>query len=58
MVVDTAKGKLVIGTANMQVGVDLTIFDIENRHIESSKRFKLPRPPDDYYIDDHNSPGI
>jgi hypothetical protein len=54
-VVDAANGKLVVGTANMQRGVDLTIFDIESKRVESSKRFTLPSK---YYSDDHNSPGL
>ncbi|MBN1603272.1 MAG: BNR-4 repeat-containing protein [Chitinispirillaceae bacterium] len=55
VVIDTIKGKMIVGTANMQRGVDLTIFDIETRKVESTKRFTLPSS---YYPDDHNSPGI
>lgn len=52
-VIDTNKNKLVIGTANMQSSVDLTIFDLATKKVESSQRFaKLS------YADDHNSPGI
>jgi hypothetical protein len=53
-VIDTVNKKLVIGTANNSASsVDLTIFNIETKKVESTKRFsKLEYP------DDHNSPGI
>ena len=53
--IDTVKGKMIVGTANMQRGVDLTIFDIETRKVEKTERFTLPSS---YYSDDHNSPGL
>jgi rhamnogalacturonyl hydrolase YesR len=52
-VVDTENGKLIIGTANMEEGIDLTIFDINNKTVESRKRFGGLA-----FSDDHNSPGI
>ena len=47
--IDTVKGKMIVGTANMQRGVDLTIFDIETRKVEKTERFTLPSS---YYSDD------
>lgn len=52
-VVDAAKDKLVIGTANMNAGVDLIIFDIKAKKVERTKRFGGMA-----YPDDHNSPGM
>ena len=52
-VVDTAKKKLVIGSANMQSSVDVTIFDIGSNKVESSKRFSRLQ-----YTDDHNAPAV
>jgi hypothetical protein len=52
-VVDTKNDKLIIGTANMNSGVDLIIFDIMNKRVESTKRFGGLA-----YSDDHNSPGV
>lgn len=52
-VVDTLRGKLVIGTTNMGAGVDVTIVDLATRKVESKKAFaKLSSP------DDHNSPAL
>jgi hypothetical protein len=52
-VVDTTKGKLVIGSANMQSSVDVNIFDIATKRVESSKRFNRLS-----YTDDHNAPAL
>lgn len=52
-VVDTAKGKLVIGSTNMQASVDVTIFDIAGKKVDSRKRFARLD-----YADDHNAPGL
>lgn len=52
-VIDTVKNKLVIGSTNMQSSCDVTIFNLQTKKVESSKRFgKLE------YSDDHNAPGI
>jgi hypothetical protein len=52
-VVDVEKEKLVIGTANMKQGVDLIIFDIKNKKVESTRQYNGLA-----YNDDHNSPGM
>lgn len=52
-VVDTTKGKLVIGSTNMQASVDVTIFDIAGKKVDSKKRFNRLD-----YADDHNAPGL
>ena len=52
-VVDTKKEKLVIGSANTKSGVDLIIFDIKEKKVESKKGFGGLE-----YTDDHNSPGL
>jgi hypothetical protein len=52
-VVDTAKNKLIIGTANMQSSVDVIIFNIGTKKVESTKRFNRLD-----YTDDHNSPAV
>jgi hypothetical protein len=52
-VVDTAKEKLIIGSANTNSGVDLTIYDLKTNKVESKKTFGRLE-----YTDDHNSPGI
>lgn len=52
-VVDTEKEKLIIGSANTKSGVDLIIFDIKEKKVESTKGFGGLA-----YTDDHNSPGL
>lgn len=52
-VIDTTKEKLIIGSANTGSSVDLTIYDLKAKKVDSKKGFgKLE------YTDDHNSPGI
>lgn len=51
-VIDTAKNKLIVGSANMSSGVDLAIFDITNKKYETKRFGGLE------YSDDHNSPGL
>ncbi|MCX7726370.1 MAG: BNR-4 repeat-containing protein [Chitinispirillaceae bacterium] len=52
-VVDTAKNKLIVGVANMQSGVDLALFNIGTKKVESTKRFGGLK-----YSDDHNAPAV
>lgn len=52
-IVDTVKEKLVIGSTNSNAGVDVVIYDLKKKSIDSKKAFgKLS------YLDDHNSPGL
>ena len=52
-VIDTNNNKMVIGSTNMQSSCDVTIFDLEAKKVEGSKRFGRLE-----YSDDHNAPGI
>jgi len=53
-VVDTSRGRLIIGSTNMQNSVDVTFFDITAGKVESSKQFsRLQGGPDD-----HNAPAV
>lgn len=52
-VVDTVKEKLVISSTNNAASVDIAIYDLKTKKVESKKTFgKLE------YLDDHNSPGL
>lgn len=52
-VVDTSKEKLIIGSANMQASVDVSIYNISTKKVESKKTFARLQ-----YTDDHNSPAL
>lgn len=52
-VIDTVKGKLVVGSTNMQSSVDVVIFDIAGKKVDSKKRFNRLD-----YADDHNAPAL
>jgi hypothetical protein len=52
-VVDTAKNKLIVGSANMQASVDVIIYNIGTKKVESTKRFNRLD-----YTDDHNAPAV
>jgi hypothetical protein len=54
VIVDTTRERMIIGSTNMQASVDITIYDLKSREIESTKRFSRLTGG----TDDHNAPAV